>query len=299
MNSALDRAAGAASGIRRIESLIEEWKPAAERIVARPAGKSGIAARLAVAADGRDSPARKAAGLSILTRRHKQSAFIATFAHDRAHGDISTEFHTETGPFTIVPLPNNRSSLVWVVRPDEAEDLLRLDDSTLSRRVEERMQSMLGKIRVDGPRQVYPLSSGIPSAFAANRIALVGEAAHVFPPIGAQGLNLGVRDAADLSSIAAAHRADPGSDAALRAYDSARRPDILARASAVAILNQSLLSGFLPLQLMRGAGLGLLAGFSPLRSLFMREGMKPGSGFSALRQGLGKRSDGKDPSVIR
>src|SRR5690606_6650557 len=103
-----------------------------------------------------------------------------------------------------------------------------------------------GRITLDGPRQIYPLANAVPTSFAARRIALAGEAAHVFPPIGAQGLNLGIRDVSDLARIAAAHRGDPGSTAALTAYDRARHPDILARTAAVAILNQSLLTGFLP-----------------------------------------------------
>lgn len=299
LNAALAKAVDAATRIRRFEGMIGQWLPGASSIRASLADGTRLDAKLAVAADGRESPARRAAGLGIISRQHRQTAFVTTFGHDRGHGDISTEFHTETGPFTIVPLPKNRSSLVWVVRPREAEALLMLDDGELSRRIEDGMQSMLGKIRVDGPRQAYPLASGIPTAFAARRIALVGEAAHFFPPIGAQGLNLGIRDAVDLAAVAAAFREDPGSERALSAYDRARRPDILARAGAVAALNESLLSGFLPLQILRSAGLGMLSALSPLRSFFMREGMQPGSGFAALVHRDGKRSGGNSPPVIR
>jgi 2-octaprenyl-6-methoxyphenol hydroxylase len=152
-------------------------------------------------------------------------------------------------------------------------------DQAISEEIEERMQSMLGKVEVEPGRQVYSLSSAMPSRFGARRVALVGEAAHVFPPIGAQGLNLGVRDIQDLAATARASRGDPGSPAALLRYDAHRRPDIMARSSAVNMLNHSLLSDFLPAQLMRSAGIGLLAGFAPLRGFFMREGLRPGSGW--------------------
>lgn len=270
------------TGLPWRKTMVSDWRTTADAVFAMLGDGGPVAAKLAAAADGRHSPARKAAGISVSTRPYRQSAFVSTLRHQRGHGDISTEFHTETGPFTVVPLPGDRSSLVWVVRPEEAEMLLSLDIEELARRIEDRMDSMLGKISVDGKSQAYPLCSGLPSAFAVKRIALVGEAAHVFPPIGAQGLNLGIRDALDLVSVAKRHGADPGAPAVLAAYEQARRPDILARTGAVALLNQSLLSDFLPAQIARSAGLSMLSGFAPLRGFFMREGMRPGSGFTNL-----------------
>jgi 2-octaprenyl-6-methoxyphenol hydroxylase len=246
-----------------------------------------ITARLVVAADGRSSPAREAADIRTHQRGHAQSALVLNFAHTRDHANISTEFHTETGPFTQVPLPGQRSSLVWVVRPETAERLMEMSDGAISGEIEERMQSMLGKVEVEPGRQVYPLSSAMPSRFGARRVALVGEAAHLFPPIGAQGLNLGVRDIQDLLATTRAGRDDPGSPAALLRYDARRRPDIMARSGAVNMLNYSLLSDFLPAQLLRGAGIGLLAGFAPLRGFFMREGLRPGSGWRHIFGGRG------------
>jgi 2-octaprenyl-6-methoxyphenol hydroxylase len=121
-----------------------------------------ITARLVVAADGRSSPAREAAGIHTHRHGHAQSALVLNFAHTRDHGNISTEFHTETGPFTQVPLPGQRSSLVWVVRPATAERLMEMSDRAISEEIEERMQSMLGKVEVEPGRQVYPLSSAMP-----------------------------------------------------------------------------------------------------------------------------------------
>lgn len=280
--AALEKAVRARPEIAWHESLVSAWSLGPDHAGAELADGTRLTARLAVAADGRGSPARQAAGISTRTRAHRQAALVLNFAHARDHGFVSTEFHTETGPCTQVPLPGRRSSLVWVVDPETAERLSALGDDALSQRLEERLQSFLGRVTVEPGRQVYPLSSSLPARFAKNRVALVGEAAHLFPPIGAQGLNLGIRDIQDLVVTAEAHRADPGAPSALDAYDRRRRPDILARSGAVNLLNSSLLSGLLPAQLARSAGLSLIGGFAPLRGLFMREGMRPGSGLSAL-----------------
>ncbi|RWC92001.1 MULTISPECIES: UbiH/UbiF family hydroxylase [unclassified Mesorhizobium] len=288
LGPALAGKVAAHSGIEWRRSMVKAWHLGAAKAHAALVDGSEIDASLAVAADGRLSPAREAAGISTAARAYPQAALVLNFGHSREHGFTSTEFHTETGPFTQVPLPGNRSSLVWVVKPETAKELAALDDATLSLRVERQMQSMLGRVTVEPGRQIYPLSTVTPLRFAAQRVALVGEAAHVFPPIGAQGLNLGIRDIDDLVGIARENREDPGAAATLAVYDLKRRPDILARSSAVNLLNISLLSDMLPAQMARGAGLGVLGGFAPLRAFFMREGLRPGSGFAALAGGLRK-----------
>ncbi|RWF58643.1 MAG: UbiH/UbiF family hydroxylase [Mesorhizobium sp.] len=289
LNPALAGAVVAHSGIEWRKSMVETWRLDADHAHAILSDGSEVAASLAVAADGRLSPAREAAGISTSARSYPQAALVLNFAHRSDHAFTSTEFHTEIGPFTQVPLPGNRSSLVWVVEPATAKELAALDDATLSMRIEQRMESMLGRVSVEPGRQIYPLSGVTPRCFARNRVALVGEAAHVFPPIGAQGLNLGIRDIDDLVGITCENRVDPGAVKALRAYDFKRRPDILARSSAVNLLNKSLLSDMLPAQMARSAGLGVLGGFAPLRAFFMREGLRPGSGFAALAGGLRKQ----------
>lgn len=264
------------------KSLVSHWAFEADRVRAILANGEEQVASLAVAADGRLSPAREAAGITVTNHAYPQAALVLNFGHTRGHGFTSTEFHTETGPFTQVPLPGDRSSLVWVVRPETTTELAELDDDMLSRRIEQQMQSMLGRVTVEPGRQIYPLSAATPRRFAQNRVALVGEAAHLFPPIGAQGLNLGIRDVSDLIEIVSKSPSDPGADAILAAYDRKRRPDILARSGAVNLLNASLLSDMLPAQMARSAGLAILGRIAPLRALFMREGLRPGSGFSAL-----------------
>lgn len=286
LNAVLESAVGCHARIEWRRALVENWSLGADRVIATLSDGTIIETQLAVAADGRNSPARQAAGISSNSRALPQAALVLNFAHTREHGFASTEFHTETGPFTQVPLPGKRSSLVWVVRPETAKQLAALDDAALSLRIEEQMQSMLGRVTVDTGRQIYPLSTSLPRRFAEKRVALVGEAAHVFPPIGAQGLNLGIRDVEQLVAIAIKHAEDPGAPPALSAYDTTRRPDILARTSAVNLLNMSLLSDMLPAQLARRLGLNLLGGFSPLRAFFMREGLRPGSGFASLASSL-------------
>lgn len=280
LNESLKRSVLAHPAIEWHDALVADWTPQDAGIAARLESGETLHVRLAVAADGRLSPAREAAGIRTRMRSYPQAALVLNFAHTRDHGNVSTEFHTETGPCTQVPLPGLRSSLVWVLEPARAEELRDLDDATLSVTVEEQLRSFLGKVTVEPDRQVYPITAALPARFAAHRVALVGEAAHIFPPIGAQGLNLGIRDVQDLVEVSVVHRDDPGSPAALRSYDRKRRPDVMARSGAVDLLNRSLLSGLLPAQFARSVGLGAIGGFGPLRTLFMREGMRPGSGFS-------------------
>ncbi|HWK66763.1 MAG TPA: UbiH/UbiF family hydroxylase [Rhizobiaceae bacterium] len=301
LNATLAGAVVEAGSIRWHKTLVEHWNVTASKVSAGLADGATVEAELCVAADGRTSAAREAAGIRTTVHSYPQAALVLNFAHDRGHGAISTEFHTETGPFTQVPLPGDRSSLVWVVRPRTAEELAALDDEALSRRVEEQMQSMLGRVSVEPGRQIYPLAATLPARFAQNRIALVGEAAHVFPPIGAQGLNLGVRDVIDLVETASKYRDDPGSERSLSSYERKRRPDILARTGAVNLLNMSLLSNTLPAQIARGAGLGLLGSLAPLRSFFMREGLQPGSGIASalgqMRPHFGSLANGRGPKA--
>ncbi|QWK80020.1 UbiH/UbiF family hydroxylase [Ochrobactrum sp. BTU1] len=268
--------------IKRITQPAIEYRNNGDHVTITLAGGNTLHTRLVVAADGRNSAAREAAGIRTRRWSYPQTAVVLSFAHEVEHENISTEFHTEEGPFTQVPLKGKRSSLVWVVNPDRAEILLTLDDAALGQRIENMMQSMLGKVTIDIRPQAWPLSGMVPLSFASKRTILIGEAAHVFPPIGAQGLNLGTRDVETLIRAIASDPSDPGSDRVIYAYDRGRRPDILARTGSVDALNRSLLSPMLPAQIARGVGLEMLRSFAPLRAFFMREGLRPGSGFSQL-----------------
>jgi 2-octaprenyl-6-methoxyphenol hydroxylase len=247
-----------------------------------------VTAGLVIAADGRKSLIRDAAGIAVDSHSYPQTAIVLNFTHDRPHANVSTEFHTRTGPFTQVPLPGpgNRSSLVWVVTPEEAEEILGLPAPALDRRIEDQMQSMLGKVAVDGTPQAWPLSAMTSRRFGAGRVALIGEAAHVFPPIGAQGLNLSLRDIGTALDLAVQARGANGSLAIGEAYDRRRRTDIVSRTAAIDLFNRSLLSGFLPVQMLRAAGLHMLSAIPPLRYLAMNEGVAPGRGFRLLPEFL-------------
>jgi 2-octaprenyl-6-methoxyphenol hydroxylase len=248
-----------------------------------------IAADLVVGADGRQSRVRQAAGIDARTVTYPQTALVLNLAHDRPHGNTSTEFHTETGPFTVVPLSGLRSSLVWVVRPEQAGDLIDMTDDALNRRIETRMGSMLGKVRIEGRPQAWPLSAITARAFGKDAMVLVGEAAHVFPPIGAQGLNLSLRDIQSAVELAGKAR-DAGQPLAIgAAYDRARRADVLSRTAGIDLLNRSLLSGFLPVQMLRAGGLQLLSSVPPLRHLMMQEGVAPGRAFRGFPDFLRKK----------
>ncbi|HZP77020.1 MAG TPA: UbiH/UbiF family hydroxylase [Pseudolabrys sp.] len=253
-------------------------------------GKAGspLRARLAVGADGRRSLCRQAAGIETSEHRYSQSAVALSFTHTRPHHETSTEFHTPSGPFTVVPLPGSRSSLVWVVDPAEAERIAGLAAPVLADDVERHAHSILGKVIIEPGRGVFPLTVTTAKSFAAHRVALVGEAAHVIPPIGAQGLNLGLRDAATIGELVADERrsgGDVGAPHLLARYDELRRRDVGTRSVAVDLLNRSLLTDFLPVQGARGLGLYLMDHIGPLRRAVMREGVAPAAAEPRLMRG--------------
>jgi len=275
---ALETRAAELPALTRFDDEADAVTPADADIAIRTAGGKSLSARLVAGADGRQSLCREAAGIEVRRRVLDQAALTFNVSHTRSHKNISTEFHTAQGPCVFVPLPGDRCSVVWVAAPKEAERLMALSDDELSEAVETRSHSILGRIHVEAGRHLFPLAIERPHQFARNRIALVGEAAHVLPPIGAQGLNMGLRDAADVADLvrdAMASGEDPGAPPLLKRYDSARRGDVASRTFAIDIANRSLLSDFLPAQSLRAAGLHLLGSFGPLRRLAMREGLAP------------------------
>ncbi|MCJ9750829.1 UbiH/UbiF family hydroxylase [Neorhizobium sp. BETTINA12A] len=288
LSETLDAAVAAEPNISKIAQSVETFDFSAERAMLTLSDGASISADFVAAADGRNSKARETAGIGVRRWSYPQSAMVLNFAHSVPHGNISTEFHTESGPFTQVPLPGLRSSLVWVVKPDEARRLVELPTGELSRLVENRMQSMLGKVTVEGTAQTWPLSSLMAERFGKGRLALIGEAAHAFPPIGAQGLNLSLRDIIALSELLVATSDRPIAADAGDRFNRRRGPDIVSRTVGVDLLNRSLLSDFLPVQMLRAAGLHILTNAPPLRNLLMREGIEPGRGLRAVVDALRK-----------
>ena len=249
-----------------------------DNVALRFANEAPVTARLVVGADGRNSMCRAAADIDVRTWRYDQCAVTCTFAHQRLHNGVSTEFHRPAGPLTVVPSPGLSSSLVWVERPTIARRLTAMDDATFRGALEARLQGLLGPLGRLGPRGTFPLSGLTADQAGSNRVALVGEAAHVIPPIGAQGLNLGFRDAAmlaDCVSDGLQSGRDIGGPETLAAFSAARRVDIASRAWSIDLLNRSLITGYLPIQLLRGAGLFALKAINPLRRLAIREGIAP------------------------
>lgn len=276
LTAILAEAAATVPGLRLIPGFVRSIAPEPAGIRLSGEGFAPLQARIVVGADGRNSQVRAAAGIESRNWRYPQVALTAIFEHRRDHRDASTEFHTRQGPCTLVPLPGRRSSLVWLLDPQDAEAVAALDDAAFALRVEKQVQSLLGAMTVSGPRGKVPMGGLSVERFGAGRMALIGEAAHVFPPIGAQGLNLGLRDVAALRD-ALQGAADLGSDAAIAEYDAARRTDVRLRTGAVDALNRTLLTDLLPADLLRGAGLLALSRIGPLRRFVMRQGLAGGA----------------------
>jgi len=285
----LEAAVAAEGNITRFTVMAETIGIASEAVTIKLSGGEEISADFVIGADGRKSKLRETAGIDVHTWSYPQSAMVLNFAHTLPHQNISTEFHTEHGPFTQVPLPGNRSSLVWVQNPSDATARIELSLAELGNVVEERMQSILGKVDVEEGVQIWPLSGMMAHRFGKGRIALIGEAAHVFPPIGAQGLNLSLRDIMALTDLLCARAELPIPSDAGSSFDRKRRVDIMTRTASVDLLNRSLLSGFLPVQMLRAAGLHILSAIPPLRNIVMREGIEPGRGFRDIPDAIRER----------
>jgi 2-octaprenyl-6-methoxyphenol hydroxylase len=289
-NAALTEALEAASSpclTRLVGRGVMAFDLGADRVTLATAEGRTVTTRLAVAADGRTSPTRTAAGIAVSSWSYPQSAVVTTFAHSRPHRGVSTELHRPVGPLTVVPGPGNTSNLVWVDRPSEAERLLALDDEAFRRELTGRLGGLLGTLSDFSPRRAYLLTGQTAAPLGRNRIALVGEAGHTMPPIGAQGLNLGFRDAATIAELAGEAKAagqDVGAAALLERYDRLRKADVVTRVYAVDILNRSLLSSIPGVHFARGLGLFALASSPHLRASVMREGVMPTAARPALMQ---------------
>ena len=275
---ALEARASELSNLVRIDDDADTIRIAENDVLIHTAQGASLSAGLIVGADGRQSLCREAAGIEVKRRRLDQSALTFNLALGRPHRNASTEFHTAFGPCVFVPLPGQRCSVVWVSKPAEAERLMALGDDELSAAAEKQSHSIFGRVSVEPGRHLFPLGIEQPNQVAKNRIVLVGEAAHVLPPIGAQGLNMGLRDAADIADIvgkALLSGEDVGSATVLSRFEKARRSDITSRTFAIDMANRSLLSDLLPVQATRSVGMQLIGAVGPLRRLAMREGLAP------------------------
>lgn len=241
-------------------------------------GGQAIRARLAIGADGRQSAIRELSGIQAATKSYGQRAICCLIDHSRPHHDISTEFHRPTGPFTLVPLPGNRSSIVWVDFDEAAEQHMARDRASFTRALQERSCDALGEITMVGTPSSWPLMQMKAEHLIAPRVALVAEAAHVLHPLGAQGLNLSLRDVAALAeTIMDALRLgqDPGTDAVLKTYQRKRVQDMASRTAGTDWLNKMVSTKSLVLNTVRQSVLKTLDNVSLLRHLAMQEGLAP------------------------
>jgi 2-octaprenyl-6-methoxyphenol hydroxylase len=292
-NQALTEALEAAcpEQVERVSAAVSRVDIGLDEVVLSCPANEPLHARLVVAADGRASATRAAAGIEVSTWSYPQSAIVTSFDHEREHHGISTELHRPVGPLTVVPGPGRTSNLVWIDTREEADRLMALDNAAFSGELSTHLKGLLGRLSNFTPRQQFRLSGQTARSLAKNRVVVVGEAAHVIPPIGAQGLNLSFRDAATLAEVAAAAQGnggDIGGDSTLARYESARRTDVSTRVFAVDVLNRTLLGSSVPgVSLARGLGLFALASSSALRARVMREGILPAASTPALMQGKG------------
>lgn len=238
-----------------------------------------IRARLIVAADGRNSPVRAALGIPVRTTRYGQKALAFAVTHDRPHGNVSTEIHRTGGPFTLVPLPDHEgrpcSAVVWMERGPEAVRLAALSQEAFEAEMTARSAGLYGPLRLASRRTLWPIISQIADRMEGQRTALVAEAAHVVPPIGAQGLNMSLADISTLLGIIGPQEAgrDPGDPAGLRKYHRARHAEILARVTGVDALNRASMADAQGLRDLRLRGLKTLYAAEPVRKTLMRAGL--------------------------
>lgn len=229
---------------------------------------------LVVASDGKFSRLREQAGIRTVGREYAQKGLVATVAHERPHEGVAYEFFMPAGPFAILPLTGNRSSLVWTEKPKAAEALKVMDEAGFQEALEARFGDFLGKLTPEGPRWVYPLGLKIAERFADDRLALVGDAARAIHPIAGQGFNLGLRDAAALAEVLVeAKRAglDPGSPATLQGYERWRKADSALLGIGTDFFNLFFSNDHASLRAVRGFGLSLVDKIPPARKFFMRQ----------------------------
>lgn len=237
----------------------------------------GVTCKLVIAADGRNSPMRQAASIEVKTTRYGQKALAFAVTHDVPHDNISTEIHRTGGPFTLVPLPDfdgkPSSAIVWMEEGPKAAKLAAMDTAAFTEAMNTRSCGVLGRLDLASERTIWPIISQHADRLSGERLALVAEAAHVVPPIGAQGLNMSLTDLRTLRDLAVARPKGLGDSAMLDAYHSARIADIRMRVAGITMLNRTSMLSAPPLRDARAAGLNALYSIEPLRKVIMQLGL--------------------------
>jgi 2-octaprenyl-6-methoxyphenol hydroxylase len=267
-------AKAAAAGVTLVSQPVKDFSAGPAGVSVELGDGTIFEAKLLVAADGGRSQLRGRAGIAVHGWSYGQSAIVTTVAHERDHRGRAEEHFLPGGPFAILPLRHNRSSIVWTERTADAERLVALPDAAFHDELEKRFGLHLGDIALAGPRRAYPLGLWVARSFIAQRMALVGDAAHVIHPIAGQGLNMGLRDIAALAEAvvdAARLGLDPGDAAVLTRYQRWRRFDTMTMSVSTDALNRLFSNRSDVLRLVRDIGLGLVDRLPPLKRMFMRE----------------------------
>ncbi|THH37416.1 UbiH/UbiF family hydroxylase [Aliishimia ponticola] len=238
---------------------------------------SRITAKLVIAADGRGSPMREAAGIGVRTKRYGQKALAFAVTHPIPHENVSTEIHRSGGPFTLVPLPDfdgrPSSAVVWMEDGPRAQELAHMEQSAFETAMSERSCHLFGPLTLASRRTVWPIISQQAERMSGERLALMAEAAHVVPPIGAQGLNMSLRDLDCLLDLAQERPDGLGDMVMLDAYHAARHRDISLRVTGIDMLNRASQAASQPLRDTRAAGLQAIYGLPPIRRMLMQMGL--------------------------
>ncbi|MHC0053195.1 UbiH/UbiF family hydroxylase [Actibacterium sp. D379-3] len=238
---------------------------------------SRVSARLLIGADGRNSPVRAALGIGVTTLRYGQKALAFAVTHPLPHNNVSTEVHRSGGPFTLVPLPDRGgtpcSAIVWMEHGPEVLRLAALPEAAFEAEMNARSAGLYGRLTLASRRSVWPIISQIADRFCGERTALIAEAAHVVPPIGAQGLNMSLADLRVLLDLAQEDPAELGSPKMLERYNRRRWPEVRARVTGIDLLNRASMIGAQGLRDMRAGTLNALYSLAPLRKTLMKAGL--------------------------
>ena len=236
-----------------------------------------VTARLVLACDGRGSPMREAAGIGVHTMRYGQKALAFATTHPLPHENVSTEIHRSGGPFTLVPLPDFQgrpsSAVVWMERGPRAMELMEMEPAAFEAAMTERSCGLFGPLTLASRRTVWPIISQRAARMAGQRVALMAEAAHVVPPIGAQGLNMSLGDLRALLELAEARPESLGDAQMLEAYDKARHAEVMVRVTGIDLLNRASMAAAQPLRDARALGLNALYSLAPVRRTLMQMGL--------------------------
>ncbi len=236
-----------------------------------------ISCRLVIAADGRSSPMRDAAGIGVKTMRYGQKALAFAVTHPQPHQNVSTEIHRSGGPFTLVPLPDyqgkSSTAIVWMETGPEVDRLANLPVPEFEAAMNERSCGILGELTLASRRTVWPIISQVAERMSSERLALIAEAAHVVPPIGAQGLNMSLGDLRALLDLATANPSDLGSRKMLDQYHKTRHGEVQVRVTGIDLLNRASMAHAQPLRDARAMGLNALYSLAPVRKTLMQMGL--------------------------